>query len=512
MVRLVSPRRSARATASTARRSSCMETRPREPGSEEYLDSEKYQLRSWDRDAPVEPARTSSRRVNRIRRENPPLQTRPQPVVPRRRQRHRSSPTARRRDGHADSVLVVVNVDPHHAQSGWVRLDLRTLGLPRGRTLPGARPALRRALSLARRAQLRVARSRAFAGAHLPGPPPRAHRAGLRLLPVERRTLPAGRSDDPLWYKDAVIYELHVRAFFDSNDDGIGDFRGLTSKLDYIQDLGVNYDLAAALLPLAAARTTATTSPTITTSIRSTARARTSGSFVDEAHRRGLRVITELVINHTSDQHPWFQAARRAPPGSPKRNYYVWSDSPTTVRRHAHHLSPTPRHPTGRWDPVRRRTTGTASSVTSPISTSTIRTSCAPSSRIMRFWLDHGVDGLRLDAIPYLVEREGTSNENLPRDARGHQAHPRGHRRALRGPHAARRSQPLAGGRARLFRGRRRMPHGVPLPADAAHVHGHRAGRPPPDRRDHATRRPIFPTTASGPSSCAITTSSRSRW
>ena len=131
---------------------------------------------------------------------------------------------------------------------------------------------------------------------------------------------------DPLWYKDAVIYELHVKAFFDSNNDGIGDFPGLTAKLDYLQALGVNtlwilpfypspmhddgYDISdyRNIFPEYGSRKDFTT-------------------FVRAAHERGLRVITELVINHTSDQHAWFKAARRAPPGSPKRDFYVWSDT-----------------------------------------------------------------------------------------------------------------------------------------------------------------------------------------
>ncbi len=133
------------------------------------------------------------------------------------------------------------------------------------------------------------------------------------------------------------IYQLHVKAFFDSNDDGIGDFRGLTEKLDYIKDLGVNtiwllpfypsplrddgYDVADYHNVHPAYGTRADFQ-----------------QFVREAHRRGLRVITELVVNHTSDQHPWFQAARRAPKGSPKRNYYVWSDDPNKYARHADHL------------------------------------------------------------------------------------------------------------------------------------------------------------------------------
>src|SRR5688500_254031 len=134
-------------------------------------------------------------------------------------------------------------------------------------------------------------------------------------------------SKDPLWYKDAVIYEAHVRAFHDSNDDGIGDFPGLTRKLDYIQDLGVNTIWLLPFYPspgkddgydIADYRNI---HPQYGT--RSDFRL-----FVREAHRRGLRIITELVINHTSDQHPWFQSARRAEPGSTKRNFYVWSDTP----------------------------------------------------------------------------------------------------------------------------------------------------------------------------------------
>src|SRR4051812_6234626 len=133
--------------------------------------------------------------------------------------------------------------------------------------------------------------------------------------------------NDPLWYKDAIIYELHVRAFFDSNDDGIGDFAGLTQKLDYLQELGVT---ALWLLPFYP-------SPLLddgydiadyTDVHPSYGTRRDVRNFIREAHRRGMKVITELVCNHTSDQHPWFQRARRAPVGSAARNFYVWSDTP----------------------------------------------------------------------------------------------------------------------------------------------------------------------------------------
>ena len=132
--------------------------------------------------------------------------------------------------------------------------------------------------------------------------------------------------DDPLWYKDAVIYQAHVRTFFDSNNDGVGDFPGLTAKLDYLQGLGIN---ALWILPfypsplrddgydIADYESVHPDYGTVADVDR----------FIAEAHARGIRVITELVINHTSDQHPWFQAARRAPAGSPERDFYVWSDT-----------------------------------------------------------------------------------------------------------------------------------------------------------------------------------------
>jgi maltose alpha-D-glucosyltransferase/alpha-amylase len=219
------------------------------------------------------------------------------------------------------------------------------------------------------------------------------------------------RTEDPLWYKDAVIYEVHVRAFFDSNDDGIGDFGGLMRKLDYIQDLGVNtiwllpfypspgkddgYDIADYhnIHPQYGTR-------------------EDFQAFVREAHRRELRVITELVINHTSDQHPWFEAARRAPLGSPKRDYYVWSDDPTKYTGTRIIFTDTE---TSNWalDPVSKQYYWHRFFSHQPdLNFDNPHVEHAV-LRIMEFWLDQGVDGLRLDAIPYLIEREGTSNENL---------------------------------------------------------------------------------------------------
>jgi maltose alpha-D-glucosyltransferase/alpha-amylase len=216
----------------------------------------------------------------------------------------------------------------------------------------------------------------------------------------------------PHWYKDAIIYELHVKAFFDSNHDGIGDFAGLIRKLDYLQDLGVT---ALWLLPFYP-------SPmkddgydisdyhNINPDYGDRAEFR---QFVREAHRRNLRVITELVINHTSDQHPWFQAARRAPAGSSKRNFYVWSDSD---KRYAGTRIIFTDTETSNWshDNIAGAYYWHRFFSHQPdlnFDNPSVRKALI---RIMRSWLDAGVDGLRLDAIPYLCEREGTSNENLP--------------------------------------------------------------------------------------------------
>ena len=171
-------------------------------------------------------------------------------------------------------------------------------------------------------------------------------------------------------YKDAVFYQLHVKTFSDSNGDGIGDFPGLTARLDYLAALGVD---CLWLLPMYPSpfRTTATTSPTTTSIHPSTARSTTSG-FLAGAHARGLRVITELVLNHTSDQHPWFQEARSSR-DNPRRDWYVWSDTDDRYPRRAHHL---PRHRAvelGLGPGLEAGTTGTASSAISPTSTTTTR-------------------------------------------------------------------------------------------------------------------------------------------
>jgi maltose alpha-D-glucosyltransferase/alpha-amylase len=229
---------------------------------------------------------------------------------------------------------------------------------------------------------------------------------GLTSMTGDKRPEP-----DALWYKDAVIYEVHVRAFFDSNDDGIGDFAGLTRKLDYIHSLGVNTIWLLPFYPSPQKDDGYDISDYhgIHSSYGTRADFRT---FVREAHRRGLRVITELVINHTSDQHPWFQAARAAPAGSSKRDFYVWSDTDDRYADARIIFTDTEKS-NWTWDPVAKAYYWHRFFSHQPdLNFDNPRVARAV-GRIMRYWLAQGVDGLRLDAIPYLVEREGTSCENL---------------------------------------------------------------------------------------------------
>jgi maltose alpha-D-glucosyltransferase/alpha-amylase len=221
-----------------------------------------------------------------------------------------------------------------------------------------------------------------------------------------------GSASDPLWYKDAIIYELHVRAFADSNDDGIGDFGGLIERLDYIQDLGVT---CLWLLPFFA-------SPLrddgydISDYLNIHPDYGTLEDFrrlLDGAHARGLQVIIELVINHTSDRHAWFQRAREAPPGSPARDFYVWSD---TDQRYtdARIIFTDTEKSNWTWDPVAKAYYWHRFFSHQPDLNFDNPAVVEEVLNVMRYWLDFGVDGIRLDAIPYLIERDGTSCENLP--------------------------------------------------------------------------------------------------
>lgn len=219
-------------------------------------------------------------------------------------------------------------------------------------------------------------------------------------------------ADDPLWYKDVIIYELHVRAFYDSNADGIGDFRGLIEKLDYLEHLGIT---ALWLLPFYP-------SPLkddgydianyfgIHADYGSLSDFK---EFIKEAHKRGMRVITELVLNHTSERHPWFQMARKSKPGSTLRNFYVWSSTPERYKD-ARIIFRDFELSNWAWDPEAKAyywhrfySHQPDLNYDNPLVRKKIL-------RVIDYWLDMGVDGFRLDAVPYLFEREGTSCESLP--------------------------------------------------------------------------------------------------
>jgi maltose alpha-D-glucosyltransferase/alpha-amylase len=225
-------------------------------------------------------------------------------------------------------------------------------------------------------------------------------------------TAPSGLIvDDPLWYKDAVIYQLNVKSFFDSNDDGIGDFRGLTSKLGYIRDLGVNTIWLMPFYP-SPLRDDGYDISEYTNIHPPYGTLDDFKAMLLEAHRLGLKVVTELIINHTSDQHPWFQAARNAPAGSAERDFYVWSDTDQKYLGTRIIFVDTE---TSNWtfDPVAKAYFWHRFFSHQPDLNFDNPRVMEAVLRIMRFWLDIGVDGFRLDAIPYLVEREGTNNENL---------------------------------------------------------------------------------------------------
>jgi maltose alpha-D-glucosyltransferase / alpha-amylase len=227
-------------------------------------------------------------------------------------------------------------------------------------------------------------------------------------LPMRRRDA-AGQSD---WYKDAVFYELRVGTFQDSDGDGIGDFRGLTQRLDYLRDLGVT---TLWLLPFCPSplRDDGYDIADYTDVHPDVGTMDDFKVFLREAHRRDLRVVTELVINHTSDQHPWFQRARRSPAGSRWRDFYVWSDSPERYTE-ARIIFKDFEHSNWSWDPVAKAYYWHRFYSHQPdlnFDSTEVRKAVL---RFLDFWLGLGVDGLRLDAIPYLFEREGTNCENLP--------------------------------------------------------------------------------------------------
>ena len=214
------------------------------------------------------------------------------------------------------------------------------------------------------------------------------------------------------WYKDAIIYELRTRSFFDSNDDGVGDLKGLTAKLDYLRDLGVS---AIWLLPLypSPLRDDGYDIADYFSVHPSVGTLDDFRELLHEAHARGLKVITELVLNHTSDQHPWFERARRAPPGSRERNYYVWTDDPTKWAQ-ARVIFQDYEVSNWTWDPIAKQYFWHRFFAHQPDLNFENPDVQQAMLGVLDFWFGLGVDGLRLDAVPYLYEREGTTCENLP--------------------------------------------------------------------------------------------------
>jgi maltose alpha-D-glucosyltransferase/alpha-amylase len=219
--------------------------------------------------------------------------------------------------------------------------------------------------------------------------------------------------DGPTWYKDAIIYEVRARSFFDSDDDGIGDFRGLASRLDYLQDLGVTAIWCLPFYP-SPGRDDGYDISDYTSVHPELGTLADFEHLLAEAHRRGLRVITELVLNHTSDQHPWFQRARRAPPGSPERDFYVWADSPNGYRD-ARIIFKDFEPSNWSWDREAEAYYWHRFYSHQPDLNFENPAVQEALLGVVDFWLGKGVDGLRLDAVPYLYEQEGTNCENLPR-------------------------------------------------------------------------------------------------
>jgi maltose alpha-D-glucosyltransferase / alpha-amylase len=217
---------------------------------------------------------------------------------------------------------------------------------------------------------------------------------------------------DPLWYKDAIIYEVHVRAFSDSSNDGIGDFQGLLSKLDYLQELGITCIWVLPFFP-SPLRDDGYDIANYTDVNPSYGTLSDFKQFLNAAHQRNMQVMIELVINHTSDQHPWFKAARLAPPGSPEREMYVWSQT-DQVFKDARIIFTDTEKSNWTWDETAKGYYWHRFFSHQPDLNWDNPRVMEEVLKAMRFWLDMGVDGLRMDAIPYLVERDGTSCENLP--------------------------------------------------------------------------------------------------
>jgi maltose alpha-D-glucosyltransferase/alpha-amylase len=234
----------------------------------------------------------------------------------------------------------------------------------------------------------------------------------MNIVPTIETDATPKAAEDALWFKDAIIYQLHVKAFFDSNGDGVGDFAGLTERLDYLRDLGVT---TLWLLPFypSPGRDDGYDISDYGDVNPAFGSMRDFRRFMHEAKRRDLRVITELVVNHTSDQHPWFKRAKRSPAGSSARNWYVWSDTDQKYQGTRIIFTDTEKS-NWTWDPEAGAYYWHRFFHHQPDLNFDNPRVVKAVLQVIKRWLDTGVDGFRLDAVPYLCEREGTSNENLP--------------------------------------------------------------------------------------------------
>ncbi len=286
------------------------------------------------------------------------------------------------------------------------------------------------------------------------------------------------------WYRDAVIYQLHVKSFFDANNDGIGDFVGVTQKLDYIKDLGATAIWVMPFYP-SPLRDDGYDISDYRGINPSYGVARDFKAFVKAAHDRNIRVITELVINHTSDQHPWFQRARKAKPGSAARDFYVWSDTDELYKDTRIIFLDTEKS-NWTWDEEAKAYYWHRFYSHQPDLNFDNPRVIEAVLDTMRFWLDLGRRRAAARRHPLPLRARRHQLREPRRNPRRAQDDPCGGRQGLSRPHAARRSQPMAGGDRAIFRRRRRMPHGFPLSADAAHLHGAGAGGSAPRHRHHA--------------------------
>ena len=351
-------------------------------GSEEYLDSEKYEAKKRALDGPLLPL---VRRLNEIRRAEPALQ---------RMENLRWLETENDQliAFAKGDVIVVVNVDPFAEREGVCTVPV-TLGFP---------PVF---------AGRELLTDTAFtwrAGRNYVRLPP----GGAHIVKVDRLSEAGSWFErQPLWFKTAVFYEVHLRAFFDGNDDGSGDFRGLTDKLDYLQWLGVDcvWLLPFYPSPLRDGGYDIADFYEINPDYGTVDDFR---HFVDQAHQRGIRVIADLVMNHTSSDHPWFQASRTDPAGE-YGDFYVWGDDDTRwSEARIIFLDTEPSNWT--WDPVRGQYFWHRFFSHQPDLNYDNPDVQRNMLDVLRFWLDLGLDGFRLDAVPYLYERDGTNGENLP--------------------------------------------------------------------------------------------------